>query len=164
MKADELLRQYEKVADAPNAIARLRRFILDLAVRGKLVPQDAGDAPAITLLHEIDAKRAEVDASRRAKIDRSQVDVSDVPFELPRTWVWTRLGRLTSYIQRGKSPSTLTLEVLRSFHRSACSGMGWTSLPPGWSRWSRSPTTTRCAFCETAICSGTRRVPAPLGE
>jgi type I restriction enzyme S subunit len=104
MKADELLRQYEKVADAPNAIARLRRFILDLAVRGKLVPQDAGDAPAITLLHEIDAKRAEVDASRRAKIDRSQVDVSDVPFELPRTWVWTRLGRLTSYIQRGKSP------------------------------------------------------------
>lgn len=104
MKADELLRQYEKVADAPNAIARLRRFILDLAVRGKLVPQDAGDTPAKTLLDEIDAKRAELDASRRATIDRSQLDVSDVPFELPRTWVWTRLGRLTSYIQRGKSP------------------------------------------------------------
>lgn len=104
MNADELLRQYDKVADAPNAIARLRRFILDLAVRGKLVPQDAGDAPASTLLDEIDAKRAELDASRRATIDRSQVDVSEGPFELPRTWVWTRLVRLTSYIQRGKSP------------------------------------------------------------
>lgn len=105
MNADELLRQYEKVADAPNAIARLRRFILDLAVRGKLVPQDAGEVPANVLLDEIDAKRAELDASRRATIDHSQVDVSDVPFELPRTWVWTRLGRLTSYIQRGKSPT-----------------------------------------------------------
>jgi type I restriction enzyme S subunit len=45
MNADRLLAHYEKIADAPDAIARLRRFILDLAVRGKLVPQDANDEP-----------------------------------------------------------------------------------------------------------------------
>ena len=39
MNAERLLAHYEKIADAPDAIARLRRFILDLAVRGKLVPQ-----------------------------------------------------------------------------------------------------------------------------
>jgi len=104
MKTNELLRQFEKVADAPNATARLRRFILDLAVRGKLVPQDAGDAPADALLNEIDAKRAEVTASSRASVDRSPLAMSEGPFELPRSWVWTRLGRVTSYIQRGKSP------------------------------------------------------------
>ena len=37
MNADRLLAYYEKIADAPDAIPRLRRFILDLAVRGKLV-------------------------------------------------------------------------------------------------------------------------------
>ena len=41
MNADRLLAHYEKIADAPDAIARLRRFILDLAVRGKLRAQFA---------------------------------------------------------------------------------------------------------------------------
>ena len=46
MNADRLLAHYEKVADAPDAIPRLRHFILDLAVRGKLVEQDPNDEPA----------------------------------------------------------------------------------------------------------------------
>ena len=46
MNAELLLAHYEQVAEAPDAIARLRRFILDLAVRGKLVPQDPKDEPA----------------------------------------------------------------------------------------------------------------------
>ena len=40
MNEDRLLAHYEQIADAPDAITRLRRFILDLAVRGKLVAQD----------------------------------------------------------------------------------------------------------------------------
>ena len=47
MNAERLLAHYEQIADAPDAIARLRRFILDLAVRGKLVPQDANDEPVV---------------------------------------------------------------------------------------------------------------------
>lgn len=50
MTAGRLLAHYEKIADAPDAIPRLRRFILDLAVRGKLVEQDPNDEPAATLL------------------------------------------------------------------------------------------------------------------
>ena len=53
MNAERLLAHYEKIADAPDAIARLRRFILDLAVRGRLVPQYAGDEPASELLKRI---------------------------------------------------------------------------------------------------------------
>src|ERR1700722_3626392 len=50
MNAERLLAHYEQIADAPDAIARLRRFIVDLAVRGKLVPQNANDEPASELL------------------------------------------------------------------------------------------------------------------
>ena len=50
MNADRLLALYERVADAPGAVARLRRFVLDLAVRGKLVEQDSEDEPASELL------------------------------------------------------------------------------------------------------------------
>ena len=55
MNAARLLALYERVAEAPNAIARLRRLVLDLAVRGKLVEQDAGDEPASELLKRVSA-------------------------------------------------------------------------------------------------------------
>ena len=46
MTPDRLLAHYHRIADAPDAISRLRRFVLDLAVRGKLVAQDADEEPA----------------------------------------------------------------------------------------------------------------------
>ena len=49
MNADRLFTHYDRVADAPDAVDRLRRFVLDLAVRGKLVEQDPADAPASEL-------------------------------------------------------------------------------------------------------------------
>jgi hypothetical protein len=44
MNAERLLDHYERIADAPDAIPHLRRLVLDLAVRGKLVPQDPNEA------------------------------------------------------------------------------------------------------------------------
>ena len=58
MTPERLLAHYERIADAPDAIARLRRFILDLAVRGKLVPQDPHDEPASELLKRIAKEKA----------------------------------------------------------------------------------------------------------
>ena len=52
MNADMLLAHYEKIADATDAIPRFRRFILDLAVRGKLVEQDRNDEPAAIFFAE----------------------------------------------------------------------------------------------------------------
>ena len=50
MNTDRLFALYDRVADAPDAVSRLRRFVLDLAVRGKLVEQDPVDEPASELL------------------------------------------------------------------------------------------------------------------
>jgi hypothetical protein len=58
MNAERLLAHYERIADAADAIPRLRRFVLDLAVRGKLVPQDPNDEPASELLKRIAAEKA----------------------------------------------------------------------------------------------------------
>ena len=60
MKADDLLRHYDRIADAPAAVARLRRFILDLAVRGKLVPQEAKGGAALDLVKIISLAKAEL--------------------------------------------------------------------------------------------------------
>ena len=67
MNAEHLLAHFDRIADAPNAIPRLRRFILDLAVRGKLVPQDPNDEPASVLLERIRAERAAAEAAAKAQ-------------------------------------------------------------------------------------------------
>jgi type I restriction enzyme S subunit len=53
MNAEQLLEHFDRISEAPDAIARLRRFILDLAVRGKLVEQDPNEEPASELLKRI---------------------------------------------------------------------------------------------------------------
>lgn len=105
MNSERLLRQYERIADAPDAIARLRRFVLDLAVRGKLIPQDPRDEPASELLKRIVAEKVRLMKAGEIKKEKPLAPVDEeVNFEVPPTWQWTRLGTISSYIQRGKSP------------------------------------------------------------
>jgi hypothetical protein len=81
MNPDRLLRNSDRIAEAPDAVARLRRFILDLAVRGKLVRQDPNDEPAAELL-----KRIQVEKARLAKegvIRKPKLSTPIQPDELP---------------------------------------------------------------------------------
>lgn len=71
MNAEQLLAHYERIAEAPDAIMRLRRFVLDLAVRGKLLEQDSADEPVAS-------------ASSQANLS--------APYELPSSWQWMRIG------------------------------------------------------------------------
>ena len=90
MNADRLLALYERVADAPDAVARLRRFVLDLAVRGRLVEQDPADEPAAELLKQIAAEKARL--VKAGKIRRSPplvpIDHAEQPFAVPNSWEW----------------------------------------------------------------------------
>jgi type I restriction enzyme S subunit len=111
MNAERLLEHYYRVADALDAIARLRRFILDLAVRGKLVPQHHGDEPAHELLLRIGRKKERLAKAGEIRQGKPLPSVDkDAEFEVPATWCWTRLGMITSYIQRGKSPKYTILD------------------------------------------------------
>jgi len=100
MNAERLLAHYERIADAPNAIPRLRRFVLDLAVRGNLVPQDPNDEPASELLKRIAAEKARLVKAGRIRKGKPLPAISEdeLPFELPRGWAWTRLGDLVHLV------------------------------------------------------------------
>jgi type I restriction enzyme, S subunit len=96
MNSERLLRHYEQTADAPDAVGRLRRFVLDLAVRGKLVPQDAGEEPASELLKRIGKEKARLVQAGEIRREKALEPISDkeLPFHLPSGWEWSRLGAL----------------------------------------------------------------------
>jgi type I restriction enzyme, S subunit len=114
MNPAQLLGHFDRISDAPDAMPRLRRFILDLAVRGKLVEQDPRDEPASDLLKRIQTEKARLVNADEIKKEKPlpAIEEDEIPFEIPARWRWIRLNDITSYIQRGKSPKYATAEGL----------------------------------------------------
>jgi type I restriction enzyme S subunit len=98
MNPELLLAHFDRISDSPDAIPRLRSFILDLAVRGKLVEQDPRDEPASELL-----KRIQIEKERLAKANGFRqdslppIEPNEMPFDLPRSWAWIRVGWAFKY-------------------------------------------------------------------
>ncbi len=103
MNAEQLLTHFDRIADAPDAIPRLRRFILDLAVRGKLVDQDPNDEPASELLERIAAEKERLVKAGEIRKPRHLDDAEAVavPFEVPQPWKWARLDSVGAIIGGG---------------------------------------------------------------
>ena len=98
MNADRLFALYDRVAEAPDAVSRLRRFVLDLGVRGKLVEQDPADEPASELLKRIAAEKVRrVNVGRTGRKKAVHPEMAPPPFNLPRTWRWASLGAVFQY-------------------------------------------------------------------
>ena len=82
---------------------KLRQKILDLAIRGKLVPQDPNDEPASVLLERIKAEKERLIKEGKIKRSKKTNNASDtphyenVPFEVPDNWAWTTLGSISNY-------------------------------------------------------------------
>jgi type I restriction enzyme, S subunit len=106
MNAERLLAHYERVAEAPDAIARLRRFILDLALRGKLVPQEPQDEPASELLKRIAKEKVRLVKAGEIRDKPSLAPVADdeKPFEVPKAWRWVRFANIVDF-SAGRTPS-----------------------------------------------------------
>ncbi|CAN5779780.1 restriction endonuclease subunit S [soil metagenome] len=111
MSPDTLSQHFDAIADAPNGVQKLRDLILQLAVRGKLVPQDPSDEPALSLLK----KGAE-------QSDRSDW-TNEREFPLPESWSWVRLDELVD-LEIGKTPSTKE----PGFWADQDAGMPWVSI------------------------------------
>ena len=100
---------------------KLRQKILDLAIHGKLVPQDPNDEPASVLLERIKAEKERLIKEGKIKGSKKSAKASDtphyenVPFEVPDSWVWCRLDDLCNIkggkrIPKGKSFATQRTE------------------------------------------------------
>jgi len=81
-----------------HGIKKLRELILELAVRGKLVPQDLNDEPASVLLERIAAEKAQLVKDKKIKKPKALPEISkdEKPFDIPKGWEWTRLGNIAS--------------------------------------------------------------------
>ena len=108
MNADRLLAHYERIADAPDALPRLRRFILDLAVRGSLVEQDPNDEPASELLKRIAAEKSRLVKAGKIRNRKRLPPVhrADIPVEDISGWIWVRLGEVSTMITKGSTPTS----------------------------------------------------------
>ena len=106
MNPDVFFENFELLADAPNGVQKLREFILQLAVMGKLVPQDPNDEPASVLIETIEAEKKKLMKEGKIKGSKPVPEISDneILFEVPDSWKWIRFDDICSYIQRGKSP------------------------------------------------------------
>ena len=137
-----LVEEYGKLEDAREALDaalpdRLRKSVLQMAVQGKLVPQDPSDKPAGVLLEHIREQRRKLIAEKKIKAPKGgesvifrgsdgrryekRVDAKgresepvciedEIPFDVPDGWEWARLETVATYIQRGKSPKYSSIE------------------------------------------------------
>ena len=132
-KLNQVLEQVRKYGESKDRLDKLniqihdllKKSILQEAIQGKLVPQDASEEPASHLLQRI--KEEKLRLVKEGKLKKKDVIDStifrgddnkyfekkgtetvcideEIPFEIPNTWVWVRLEDLCEYIQRGKSP------------------------------------------------------------
>ena len=103
---------------------QLKNSILQMAVQGKLVPQDPNDEPASILLERIRAEKERLIKEKKIKREKNpsvifkgadntpyekigdevRLLANEVPFDIPDSWEWVRLIDVCEYIQRGKSP------------------------------------------------------------
>lgn len=107
---------------------KLRQKILDLAIRGKLVPQDPNDEPASVLLERIKAEKERLIKEGKIKRSKKTAKTSDtphyenVPFEIPSSWEWTTLGEVFT-LQAGKNITAKDISDKEdSEHRFPCYG------------------------------------------
>ena len=137
-----LVEEYGRLEDAREELDaalpdRLRKSVLQMAVQGKLVPQDPSDEPAGVLLERIREQRRELVAEKKMKAPKGgesviytgsdgcryekRVDAKgresepvciedEIPFDVPDSWEWARLETVATYIQRGKSPKYSSIE------------------------------------------------------
>ncbi len=95
MKLETFFEKFDQFADAPDAVAKMRELVLELAVQGRLVPQHATEETAHVLLERVAST-----AKTRGR-DAGESEDTDAPFHIPETWAWVRLPRVLKKLTDG---------------------------------------------------------------
>lgn len=95
-----ILLNFKDLSLGDNAVKELKNCILQLAVQGKLVPQDPNDEPAEVLLEKIKEEKERLIKEGKIKKEKPLGDITseDVLYNLPNTWSWVRLGDILSIL------------------------------------------------------------------
>jgi type I restriction enzyme S subunit len=110
MTTETFFANFGHLADAPNGVQKLRELILQLAVQGKLVPQNSIDEPAYALIGKI------------LKTNGKGLSLGNEPFLLPKSWLWVKFGDI-SVIERGGSP-----RPIKDYMTDEADGLNWIKI------------------------------------
>lgn len=101
-----LIDNFSIIFNSKEKVRELRNIILQLAVRGKLVPQDQNDEPASELLKRIKEEKEKLIKEGKIKKEKPlpEIKKEEIPYELPNGWEWVRLGLLASKLGAGSTP------------------------------------------------------------
>jgi len=96
MKLETFFKKFEMFADAPNAVVKMRELVLQLAVQGKLVPQDPNDEPAPALLDQITAHKTALanEGKLRSSTNVKSMTAEEAEFDIPSNWSFVRFGEI----------------------------------------------------------------------
>ncbi|MGG7056237.1 restriction endonuclease subunit S [Nitrosomonas sp. ANs5] len=103
-----LAQHFGELYTVKENVAELRKAILQLAIMGRLVPQDPNDPPASELLKEIEAEKQRLVKAKKIKRPKpvSSIPQNDEPFPVPDNWRWVRIAELAESIDYGTSQKT----------------------------------------------------------
>ena len=114
-KIEELMPLIEEYGKAEEQLSKLnaefpdklRKSILQQAVQGKLTERDPADEPALELLKRIRDTKKKLVAKGEVYREKELTSIldDDMPFDLPDSWCWCKLGEITKLITKGSSPS-----------------------------------------------------------
>lgn len=121
-KVEECMHAIKTIEDSSKEYEKLEnqldKKVLDLAIRGKLVPQDSQDEPASVLLEKIKEEKAQLIKEKKIKKSKPLLEITaeEKPFEIPESWEWVRLGEISASVQYGFTASaknTGSVKLLR---------------------------------------------------
>ena len=146
-KIEELMPKVEEYGNAQEKLnklneelpERLKKSILQEAIEGRLVKQDPNDEPASVLLDRIRKEKQQLVKEGKLKkkdLEEKPISEDEIPFEIPDSWEWCRLGFVCDYLHRGKSPKYGTQKELPIIAQKC-------------NQWDRIYT-DRCLFSDTA--------------
>lgn len=108
-----LLEQFKELTTIPGSVPKLKEIILQLAVEGRLTAdwrkQNPDIEPASVLLEKIkkEKQRLEKEGKIKKKKPLPEINPEEIPFEVPESWEWVRLGKVTKKIQYGFTTSAV---------------------------------------------------------
>ncbi|MGY5391454.1 restriction endonuclease subunit S [Ligilactobacillus salivarius] len=120
-KVEECMQAIKTIEDSSKEYEKLEnqldKKVLDLAMCGKLVPQDSQDEPASTLLEKIKEEKAQLIKEKKIKKSKPLPEITDEekPFKIPESWEWVRLGEVTNIVMGQAPKGTLVEENGKGF-------------------------------------------------
>jgi type I restriction enzyme S subunit len=107
MNRATFFKHFALLADQPDAVAKMRGLVLELAIRGQLVERNSKDEPAAKLLEKIKTDKREFLRVNKLKDSEvaPQISADEVPFKCPSAWEWVRLGSISNRIHYGYTAS-----------------------------------------------------------